>query len=338
VKAELFAIRRVLESGQFILNREVEAFEKELSAYLKMPGVLGVNSGTDALVIALEALGIGEGDEVITTPFTFFATTEAILRVGAKPVFCDIDKTFCINPDLIEKKITSRTQAILVVHLFGQLCDMIRICSIAENHNLLIIEDAAQALGVKGLGQGDAVCLSFYPTKNLPGIGDGGAIVFKEEGAYRRAEMLRNHGQRDRKHYHEHIGYNSRLDEIQAAVLRVRLKKLDSYITIRRGLAEIYNANLDCPPVAIRDHTYNQYVIRVKDREDLRGQLSFPTSVYYPLPIYKQKACRQNIVCPQTEQACKETLALPIGHKMKPEDILPVISEVNNGRQASPAS
>ena len=217
------AIHRVLKSGRFILGPEVKAFEQEVAEYLGVKHAIGVNSGTDALVIALRALGVGPGDEVITTPFTFFATAEAISLVGATPVFVDIDpKTFNINPELIPEAITSRTKAILPVHLYGQAADMDPILDIAERHGLRVLEDTAQAFGAKYKGQklgtlGDAGAFSFFPTKNLGGIGDGGLIATNNDNVAELARMLRAHGAK-KKYFHEMIGYNSRLDELQANI------------------------------------------------------------------------------------------------------------------------
>jgi dTDP-4-amino-4,6-dideoxygalactose transaminase len=237
------AALRVLRSGRYILGPEVEAFEEEVAAYLGVKHAIGANSGTDALVIALRALGVGPGDEVITTPFTFFATAEAISLVGATPVFVDIDpRTFNINPDLIPSAITPRTKAILPVHLYGLPAEMDPILEIARSHGLKVLEDCAQAFGATYKGKkvgtlGDAGAFSFFPTKNLGGFGDGGLIATNSDEVAERARMLRAHGSR-RKYYNEAIGYNSRLDALQAALLRVKLPRVDAWNFFRtsRGL------------------------------------------------------------------------------------------------------
>ena len=208
------AIEKVLKNGQYILGPEVKAFEKEIAEYLGVRYAIGVANGTDALVLSLRALGIGPGDEVITTPFTFFATAEAVSQVGATPVFVDIDPdTYNINPDLIEEKITEKTKAILPVHIFGQPCDMDKIMQIAKKHNLYVIEDACQAIGSEYKGQkvgtfGDVACFSFFPTKNLGGYGDGGMVVTNNKDLAEEVDMLRKHGSK-KKYYNEEIGYNS---------------------------------------------------------------------------------------------------------------------------------
>ena len=306
-------------------------FEEELAAYLQIPHALGVNSGTDALIIALEAFGIMKGDEVITTPFTFFATVEAILRVGATPVFVDIDETYCLDADKIEEKITKNTRVILPVHLFGQLANMSLVKGIATCHNLLVIEDGAQALGVRRDDPGDAFCTSFYPSKNLAGIGDGGAIAFYNGLFYNRSKMMRDHGQKE-KGKHCCLGHNSRLDEIQAVVLRQRLKRIGHYVGRRQEIAALYDKYLIDEiekPKKIRDHTYNQYVVRLKHREKIREKLNFKTFIYYPQPIYSQEACSIDLDLPETEKACQEVLALPISPDLTDDYVMKVIEELN---------
>ena len=243
----LQAIKRVLKSGQFILGEEVELFENEVSDYCGMKHALGVNSGTDALFLSLKALGIGPGDEVITTPFTFIAPAEAIVNCGAKPVFVDINyKDFLINSLEIEKAITKKTKAIMPVHLFGQLCDMPTILKTARDFGLKVVEDAAQAFGTKGLGRGDALCFSFHPSKSLGGIGDGGMILTNNKKLAKTVRLLRTHGSLPKQKYHNTIiGFNSRLDAIQAAVLRYKLKhfekrRLWTFRTPNRKLVQQY--------------------------------------------------------------------------------------------------
>jgi len=324
------AIERVLRSGQFILGPEVKAFEREVAAYLGVKHAIGVNSGTDALIIALHALGIGPGDEVITTPFTFFATAEAISRVGATPVFVDIDpRTFNINPALIEPAITPRTRAILPVHLYGHPADMDPIMEIARAYNLKVVEDAAQAFGALYKGKkagtiGDVGCFSFFPTKNLGAFGDGGLIATNDDQIAERARMLRVHGAR-RRYYHEILGYNSRLDPVQAAVLRVKLHHLDRFNAMRREVALRYSAMLsDIPQVVLPQelpytyHVYHQYTIRLKavPRDDLCSALEeagLGTSVYYPVPIHRLPVYAQrSFRLPEAERAATEVLSLPM--------------------------
>ncbi|MCA1791858.1 MAG: DegT/DnrJ/EryC1/StrS family aminotransferase, partial [Thioalkalivibrio sp.] len=240
------AFQRVLRSGQFILGPEVEAFETEVADYLGVKHAIGVNSGTDALVIGLRALGIGPGDEVITTPFTFFATGESIANVGATPVFVDIDEnSFNIDPSLIEDAITPRTKAILPVHLFGRPCDMDAVMGIAERHGLEVVEDAAQSFGARLGGQqsgtfGRVGAFSFFPSKNLGAFGDAGLLATDDDEVAESARMLRAHGSRT-KYHNETLGYNSRLDSLQAAFLRVKLPRVDAWNERRRDVAATYD-------------------------------------------------------------------------------------------------
>ncbi|MGB9859043.1 MAG: DegT/DnrJ/EryC1/StrS family aminotransferase [Moorellaceae bacterium] len=327
----LNAIQGVLKSGQFILGPNVKAFEQEVAQYLGVKHAIGVNSGTDALVIALRALGIGPGDEVITTPFTFFATAEAISQVGATPIFVDIDpKTFNINPELIEPAITPRTKAILPVHLYGQAADMDPIMELAEKYNLKVIEDTAQAFGGEYKGRklgtiGYAGCFSFFPSKNLGAFGDGGLIVTNDDEIAEVARMLRVHGAKKKKYYNEMIGYNSRLDEIQAAILRVKLPHIDEWNEARRQAAKRYNELLkDVPGIVTpyeapyAKHVYHQYTIRVtvgkrdKVKQFLADQ-GIGTMVYYPVPVHKLPVYAQNVVTlPEAEKAAVAVLSLPL--------------------------
>jgi dTDP-4-amino-4,6-dideoxygalactose transaminase len=331
------AIERVLRSGQFILGPEVEAFEREVAAYLGVKHAIGVNSGTDALIIALHALGIGPGDEVITTPFTFFATAEAISRVDATPVFVDIEpRTFNINPELIEPAITPRTRAILPVHLYGHPADMDPIMEIARTYNLKVVEDAAQAFGALYKGKkagtiGDVGCFSFFPTKNLGAFGDGGLIATNDNEVADRARMLRVHGAQ-KKYYHEMIGYNSRLDELQAAVLRVKLPFVDAWNEARRRAAACYNLLLAGVPEILLPtetanalHVYHQYTIRLEPVArrrvlDALGRAAVAVATYYPVPLhllppYSGRSWR----LPESEVAAAQVLSLPIWPQIAPE-------------------
>jgi len=324
------AMDRVLRSGRFILGPEVEAFEKEVAAHLGVNYAVGVNSGTDALIIALRSLGIGPGDEVITTPFTFFATAEAISMVGARPVFVDIDPvTFNLDPALIPPAITPRTKAILPVHLYGHAADMDPILEIARTHGLKVIEDVAQAFGGRYKGRelgslGNAAAFSFFPTKNLGGLGDGGLIATNDPEVAEKARMLRAHGAR-KKYYNEMLGYNSRLDALQAAVLRVKLKVVDEWNVRRREVAALYNKALagierlllpSEQPYAY--HVYHQYTVRVLagHRDAVRQRLSHAgigTMVYYPLPVHRLPMYAQpEGSFRQAEQAVREVLSLPM--------------------------
>jgi dTDP-4-amino-4,6-dideoxygalactose transaminase len=324
------AIDEVLESQNFILGPKVERFENQIAEYCNTKYAVGVASGSDALLIAMMAINVGYGDEVITTPYTFFATAGSISRLGAKPVFVDIDpKTYNINPNLIEEKITERAKAILPVHLYGQCADMDPILKLGEKYDIAIIEDAAQAIGATCKGRkagsmGDLGCLSFFPSKNLGGYGDGGMVVTDNAELAEKIRVLRAHGAKP-KYYHSIIGMNSRLDAIQAAVLSVKLKYLDVWSEKRRQNAEIYNelfAGTDViTPYAepYNLHIYNQYIIRVQNRDNLQKFLQeqgIGTAIYYPVPLHLQ-GCYADLSyreCdfPESERAAKETLAVPI--------------------------
>lgn len=324
------AFQRVLRSGQFILGPEEKAFEAECAAYLGMKHAIGLNSGTDALYIALRALGIGPGDEVITTPFTFFATAEAINHVGATPVFVDIEESsFNLDPELVETAITPRTKAIIPVHLFGRACDMDRLQAIAVKRGLKVIEDCAQCFGGTWKGRkagsmGAFGCYSFFPTKNLNAFGDGGMIATDDDGLAETARMLRVHGSR-KKYYNETVGYNSRLDELQAAFLRVKLPHLDEWNEGRRQVALRYWDLLQghdhiVAPEVVDGHVFHQYTIRVRglDRDALQARLAeqgIGTMVYYPVPCHKLKLYQEShakTACPVAERAASEVLSLPI--------------------------
>lgn len=329
------AIQEVILSGQFILGPNVKAFEREAADYLGVKHAVGVNSGTDALVISLHAAGIGLGDEVITTPFTFFATAESISRVGAIPVFIDIDpKTFNLDPGLIENAVTTRTKAVLPVHLYGHAADMKEILAQAEKYQLLVIEDVAQAFGAefesKKLGAtGNAGCYSFFPSKVLGAFGDGGLIATNNDHIAETARLLRAHGS-TKRYYHEVIGYNSRLDEIQAAVLRVKLPHIEKLNEKRRQVARRYNdllndiSGITTPYQApYTKHVYHQYTVRISGgkrnnvQEYLAGQ-DIETRVYYPVPLHKLPVYREScFVLENVEQAAAEVLSLPIWPDME---------------------
>lgn len=331
------AFCNVLRSGRFILGPNVRAFEEEVAAYHGVRYAIGVNSGTDALHIALRALGIGPGDEVITTPFTFFATAEVISLVGAKPVFVDIDpETYNIDPDLIESAITERTKAILPVHLYGLPADMERIVDIAQRHGLAIVEDVAQAMGGR-LGTcllgtiGDAGALSFFPSKTLGGFGDGGMIITDDDKVAETARMLRAHGSR-KKYYNEMVGYNSRLDEVHAAMLRIKLRFLDQANEMRRSVAARYHQLLaNVPGIVVPQerpgvyHVYHQYTIRVTgaNRDDVQAALKaqgVETMVYYPVALNKLKVYEGMYPSmPHAEAAAEQVLSLPIWPEMDEE-------------------
>ncbi|MBE3550231.1 MAG: pleiotropic regulatory protein [Brockia lithotrophica] len=331
------AIVRVLRSGQFILGPEVEAFEREVAEYLGVKHAIGVNSGTDALVLSLRALGIGPGDEVITTPFTFFATAEAIHLVGATPVFVDIDpESFNLDPNRIEEAITPRTRAILPVHLYGRPADMDAILAIARAHGLKVIEDTAQAFGAVVGGKkagtlGDVGAFSFFPSKNLGAYGDGGLVATDDDEVAERVRMLRAHGSR-RKYVNEMIGYNSRLDALQAAILRIKLPHIDRWNAARRLVARRYNALLEgIPGIVIPDvqegYVFHQYTIRVLGgkRDAVRRFLAdrgIATMVYYPVPLHRLPVyATPSGEFPEAERAASEVLSLPIWPKLPPSTL-----------------
>lgn len=346
-------ILEVISSQKFILGAEVENFEKEIAAYSGAKYAVGVSSGSDALISSLMALEIKQGDAVVTTPFTFFATAGAISRLGARIVFCDIDRvTYNINPDNLEMLLKkgnhrhgdSRIKAIIPVHLYGQCADMTPILALAERYDLFVIEDAAQAVGAeypfpdgvkKASTIGDLGILSFFPSKNLGGYGDGGMILTYKEDLALKLKLLRGHGSKN-KYFNEIVGGNFRLDALQAAVLRIKLKYLDKWQQKRRENASYYNKlfkesglvgeNLiQLPEAVYKDsgvqdyHTYHQYVVRAKGRDDLKAFLKekgVATAIYYPLPLHIQK-CFADLGYkegdfPESEKAASEVLALPI--------------------------
>lgn len=325
------AIQDVLDSQIFILGSKVKELEEKIAQYSNVKYGIAVASGSDALLLALMAVDVGYGDEVITTPFTFFATAGSVSRLGAKPIFVDIDpKTYNINPSLIEEKITDKTKAIIPVHLYGQCADMDIILDIAKRHNLYVIEDAAQAIGAKYKGRmagsmGNIGCLSFFPTKNLGGYGDGGMVLTNDSELAEKLSVLRVHGSKP-KYYHSVIGVNSRLDSIQAAILLAKFNHLDEWNEARRRNASIYDSlfegmNLITPYAEpFNYHIYNQYVIMLKnDRNRLRDIMkdaNIGTEIYYPVPLHLQK-CYSDLGhkegdFPFSEEASQKTVALPI--------------------------
>ncbi len=344
------ALQRVFESQQFILGPDVKDFESEFSAYLGASFSLGVSSGTDALLMALMALKVGAGDEVITTPYSFFATAGCISRLGAKPVFVDIEAdTFNINPQLIEAAITDKTKAILPVHIFGQSADMEAINRVADKYSIPVIEDAAQAIGsaysgVKVGALGKMACFSFFPSKNLGCFGDGGAISTDDEELFQRLLSIRNHGQYlDKRYLHEVVGGNFRIDTVQAAILRVKLPHLNAWVEGRRKNAISYNIILrDLLPESCFSekkiilpiekepsfHTYNQFVIRIPFRDELLEEAKnagVGVMVYYPYPLHVQPCFAElgykEGDMPESERASRETVALPVYPELPPEHL-----------------
>lgn len=332
------AVLDVLASGRYIGGAAIETFEKQLAEYVGVAHCVTCNSGTDALYLALRALKIGAGDEVITTPFTFVATGETVSQAGATPVFVDIDPhSFNLNLDSVEAAITSRTKAILPVHLFGQPVDMERVMAIARSHNLAVIEDCAQATGAEWAGQkvgsiGQIGCFSFYPTKNLGACGDGGAMTTNDPEIAATLRMLRDHGRRS-GYYHEAFGVNSRLDAVQAVILQIKLRHLDDWNKRRRSVADRYHQLLSAIPGTVLPQeptggsgVWNQYTIRVLSaaegeprRDRLRTQLQakgINSMIYYPLPLHLQPIYQslgyQPGQLPEADRASREVLSLPM--------------------------
>jgi UDP-2-acetamido-2-deoxy-ribo-hexuluronate aminotransferase len=349
IKADVdAAIQRVLESGQFIQGKEVGEFERWCAGYLGSAEAVACASGTDALQIALMALGIGAGDEVITTPFTFVATAEVIGLLGAKPVYVDIEpRTFNIDPTLIERAITPRTKAIIPVHLYGQPAEMDAIMDIARKRGLRVIEDCAQAMGASYKGKkvctfGDVGCISFFPSKNLGAFGDGGMVVSNDKELAASMRIIAAHGSRVR-YYHEVLGVNSRLDTVQAAILGVKSKYLDQWNAARRKAAAGYTSLLQGTPVVTPyvfpyvEHIFHQYTLRVPRRDELDAYLKekgIPHAVYYPVPLHLQQAFamagNKRGDFPVTERACTEVLSLPM-HTELTEDHLVYITDAIKG-------
>ena len=366
----------VLSSANYIMGENVIEFEKEFAKFIGVKHAISVGNGTDALVIALKAMGISEGDEVITTPFTFFATAEAISAVGATPVFVDVDKdTFNIDTTKIEEKVTSKTKAIMPVHIFGQAADMDEINAIAKKHNLLVLEDACQAIGGKYKDKkigalGDVACFSFFPTKNLGCAGDGGMIVTDNDNIAIIARALRTHGSGENgqkaynllnnideeiksvkntddtvynplKYYNYLIGYNSRLDAIQAAILRIKLKEIDKWNAKRREIVEIYNKELQnnslVTPVCkdYNEHVYHMYILQSENREEVLAKLKkagIATGVYYPVPLHLQKVYKdlgyKEGDMPVSEYLSHRTFAIPVYPELTEEQVNYIISNL----------
>lgn len=327
----LDSVNSVFSSQQFILGETVRRFERRMEDYYGVRHAVGTASGSDAILISLMALGVGSGDEVITTPYTFFSTVSSIVRLGASPVFVDIDpRTYNIEPNLIGEAVTENTRAIIAVHLFGQSAEMERIMNLAREKGISVIEDACQSIGARYMGtrcgkMGDAGCFSFFPSKNLGGAGDGGMIITGRDDIAEMARTLRVHGEVGR-YRHNYLGINSRLDALQAAVLEVKLKYLEKWNRMRRENAFRYTAafaemNWINPP-SILEHntsTFNQYVIRAENRDRLRDYLKsnqIGTAIYYPVPLHMQPCFRsagyREGSMPQSELAAKQTLALPV--------------------------
>ena len=325
------AVSEVLESQHFILGPKVELCEQAIAAYSKCDHAIGVSSGSDALLACLMAENIGLGDEVITTPYSFFATAGAIARLDAKPVFADINPaTYNLDPALVEAKITKRTRALIPVHLYGQMADMAPLMEIAGKHDLVVIEDAAQAIGAEYRGRragsiGHYGCFSFFPSKNLGGAGDGGMVVTNDATRAEKVQVLRGHGAKP-KYYHKVVGGNFRLDAIQAAIVSAKLPHLDDWTSARQRNAERYDRLFDqadlpivLPAVVTDRHIFNQYVIRISGRDELQAclkQKGIGTEVYYPVPLHLQE-CFAYLGhhagdLPNSELAAKETLALPV--------------------------
>ena len=342
------AITEVLNDCRFILGPNVSELEKEIAAYHKVPFAIGVANGTDALLLALKACGIGEGDEVITTPFTFIATAEVISQLNAVPVFVDIvPETFNIDPEELKKKITKKTKAVIPVHLFGHPAEMDPIVNLCQKYNIKIIEDCAQAFGAEYNGKkvgtiGDCGCFSFFPSKNLACYGDGGMVITKDKDIAEQIRLLRNHGSAI-KYYHNAIGYNSRLDEIQAAIVRVKLRKIDEFNESRRTNANLYRSCIKRDDVILPTestecrHVYHQFTIRSKKRNNMMDSLKrndISSAIYYPLPLHKQEVfAGQRTISgelPVSEECAAEVLSLPMFPELRKDEIQHISDVINN--------
>jgi dTDP-4-amino-4,6-dideoxygalactose transaminase len=361
------AIRQVCDEQRFVLGPNVTQLEAQVAEYSQTKHGLGVSSGTDALLLALMALGIGVGDEVITSPFTFFATAGVVARLGARPFFCDIDPaTFNLDPTAVKEAIAERCEqrgdrlvnratggvikAILPVHLYGQMADLDSLLSIARQYRLAVVEDAAQAIGAaladgrRAGSVGDVGCLSFFPTKNLGAFGDAGMCVCNDSALFDRMRILRVHGG-EPKYYHSVVGGNFRLDELQAAVLVIKLKHLDAWTRSRHANADRYDELIRAAelakavqvPTRVRGfrHIFNQYVIRTSKRDELRAHLAskgIGTEIYYPLPLHAQRCFayleHEPEDFPESQRAAEEVLALPIYPELKPEQLEYVVQQV----------
>lgn len=366
------SVERVLASGSYINGENVKAFEREFAEYIGVQYGIGVGNGTDALVIALRALGIGRGDEVITCAMTFYATAEAIASVGATPVFVDCTKnTYVMDADLVEEKITDRTKAVIPVQLYGQCADMVKICDIAKRHHLYVVEDMAQAAGSvyqdkKAGAWGDIACVSFFPTKNLGAAGDGGMILTNDEKLAKKCRAYRVHGSgleglftynedngkqqlpeefgnHPPKYFNYVVGYNSRLDELQASILRAKLPSLDGWNARRREIAEQYSKGIirsDMQHPAVAEgarHIYYVYVICLEKRDEFRKYMEgcgISTGVYFPVPLHLQKVFEKlgykKGDMPNAEYVANHSVALPMFPELTQEEIDSVIQAVNH--------
>lgn len=345
------AVKEVLESQQCILGPKVEECETAIAGYSQARFGVGMSSGTDALLAALMVESIGPGDEVITTPYTFFATAGCIARTGARPVFVDVDPvTFNLDVKLLEKAVNSRTRAILPVHLYGQTAEMNPILELARNRKIAVIEDAAQAIGAEYQGRragsmGDYGCFSFFPSKNLGAAGDGGMVVTQDAERAKKLRIFRNHGS-EPKYFHKWVGGNFRLDALQAAIVSVKLRYLDAWTAERQKNAARYqklfeaakllsNGRVELPQIVTGRHIFNQYVIRVKDRDRLKDFLKtqgIDTEIYYPLPLHLQECFKylghHEGDFPQSEKAARETLALPIYPELSDDQAAYVVDAI----------
>lgn len=344
----LSAVERVLESGTYILGPEVKAFEAEVAEYVGVKYAVGVANGTDALLLALDAMGVGPGDEVITSPFTFFATAETVSRLGATPVFVDIDpKTYNIDVEQVKAKINEKTKAIIPVHIFGQPAEMDQLRELADAHGLYILEDAAQAMGSDFKGRkigawGDAATYSFFPTKNLGGYGDGGMVVTNNEELANKIRILRVHGSNP-KYYHSMLGYNSRLDALQAAALRIKLRHLDDWNNARRKNAALYSELLKDTPLVTpyaaenRKHIYHLYIVQSEHREELikyLGENGITAGIYYPVPLHRQEVYKdlgyEEGSLPYSESIANRIFALPLYPELSSETIHYIAETIKN--------
>jgi UDP-2-acetamido-2-deoxy-ribo-hexuluronate aminotransferase len=349
LKAEIdAAIQEVLDNTQFILGPKVSQLEEKIAAYHGISHAIGVANGTDALLLALRGCGIGQGDEVITTPFTFIATAEVIAELNAVPVFVDIvPGTFNIDPQKVEEKITDKTKAIIPVHLYGHPVDMEPLLSIGTKYNLKIIEDCAQAFGAEYKGQkvgtfGDCGCFSFFPSKNLACYGDGGMVIAQNDDIARTVRMLRNHGG-SVKYHHELLGYNSRLDEIQAAIVAVKLRRIEAFNESRRKNADLYRAHIVRDDIVLPGeepdcrHVYHQFTIRTDRRDSIAQALKdhdIASAIYYPIPLHKQvvfaNSGTETDELKISEQCSRDVLSLPMFPELTEMEIHQICEVINH--------
>ena len=351
------SVKQVLKNGHYILGPNVDALEKAVATYCGTSYAIGVASGTDALRLSLLSLGIGKDDEVITTPFTFIATAQVITQIGARTVLVDVEEdTFNMDPDKIEEAITEKTKAILIVHIFGHTMDMRKLLSIAKKYNLFLIEDAAQSFGSecntalfdspsqwkKAGAMGDVGCLSFYPTKNLGGFGDGGMVITNKKEIADKMRILRVHGGNTNNYSYDLLGYNSRLDELQAAILRIKLHYVDEWTKLRERRASLYNKILfKIPSIEVpickpyTKHSFHAYTIKTSLRDKLKehlGKHGISTKIYYPIPVHLQKMYKNlnydKLNLPVAEKICKQVLSLPVYPELEEEKILYVARKI----------